>query len=136
MPGVTELLLTRSAHCDGMYETPDETERSYYTLHLYLNDTEHQPSDEALEGGATTFWSMNMKDRLDVQPRMGSVLIFQQRFLMHSGDDVVKGTKLTMRTDIMYKKVEDEQAPKPEPERKPGRKSFGWVSQRAAGSSS
>jgi hypothetical protein len=54
---------------------------------------------------------MNMIDRLNVQPRMGSVLIFQQRFLLHSGDDVESGTKLTMRTDIMYAKVEGEQAP-------------------------
>lgn len=100
-----------SAHCDGMYETPDEKERSYFTLHLYLNDTDHQPNDEPLEGGATTFWSMNMNDRLDVQPKMGSVLIFQQRFLLHSGDDVERGTKLTMRTAIIYAKVEGEQAP-------------------------
>ena len=25
-------------HCDGAYETPDGKERSYFTLHLYLND--------------------------------------------------------------------------------------------------
>ncbi|EAT78503.2 hypothetical protein SNOG_14266 [Parastagonospora nodorum SN15] len=28
------------AHCDGCYETPDGEERSYFTLHLYLNDPE------------------------------------------------------------------------------------------------
>lgn len=61
-----------------MYETPDEEERSYFTLHLYLNDTDHQPNDEPLEGGATTFWAMmKIEDYLDVQPKMGSVLLFQ-----------------------------------------------------------
>jgi hypothetical protein len=99
-----------------MYETDDKTERSYFTIHLYLNDGNHQPSGEQLKGGATTFWSMNTKTRLDVQPRMGSVLIFQQRFLVHAGDDVARGMKLTMRTDIMYSRVEDEEAPEPEPE--------------------
>jgi hypothetical protein len=98
-----------------MYETEDKTEKSYFTLHLYLNDGNHQPSGEQLKGGATTFWSMNMKTRLDVQPRMGSVLIFQQRSLLHAGEDVARGMKLTMRTDIMYSRVEDEEAPEPEP---------------------
>lgn len=35
------------------------------------------------------------------------VLIFQQRDLLHSVDEVTAGTKLTMRTDVMYKKVGD-----------------------------
>jgi len=56
-----------------------------------------------------------MKNRLDVQPKMGSVLIFQQRYLLHSGDDVIRGMKLTMRTDIMYSRVEDEEAPETKP---------------------
>ena len=94
-----------------MYETDDKMERSYFTLHLYLNDSDHQPSNERLEGGATTFWTMDMKNRLDVQPKMGRVLIFQQRYLIHSGDDVIRGMKLTMRTDIMYSRVEDEETP-------------------------
>lgn len=45
--------------------------------------------------------------RLDVAPKMGRVLIFQQRGLLHSGDDVKAGTKLTMRTELMYQKVDD-----------------------------
>jgi hypothetical protein len=32
--------------------------------------------------------------------------MFQHRNLLHSGDDVVRGLKLTMRTDLMYKKEE------------------------------
>lgn len=55
-----------------------------------------------LRGGATTFHSRNLQHRLDVHPKAGRVLIFQQRGLLHSGDDVVKGVKFTMRSDVMY----------------------------------
>lgn len=97
-----------TAHCDGTYETPDRKERSYFTLHLYLNDATSDPKGEQLKGGSTTFHSYNMKNTLDVEPKIGRVLLFQHKFLLHSGDDVIKGTKLTMRTDIMYEEVKDE----------------------------
>lgn len=53
-------------HCDGSYETPDRKERSYFTLHLYLNNADVVSKEEAersgtaftdsvLVGGATTF---------------------------------------------------------------------------------
>lgn len=53
-------------HCDGSYETSDRTERSYFTLHLYLNNADVISTEEAEEtgvaatdsvlvGGATTF---------------------------------------------------------------------------------
>ncbi|KAL6705964.1 hypothetical protein ACN47E_006243 [Coniothyrium glycines] len=90
------------AHCDGTYETPTRTERSYFTLHLYLNDAVDKDGKQLLEGGATTFYSWSMKERIDVKPIVGRVLMFQHRGLLHSGDDVISGTKLTMRTDIMY----------------------------------
>ena len=93
------------AHCDGAYETPDRSERSYYTLHLYLNESDPDGPDGELRGGATTFHSGNMKQELRVEPKIGRVLIFQHRFLLHSGEDVESGTKLTLRTDIMYCKI-------------------------------
>jgi hypothetical protein len=96
--------LTGVAHCDGTYETPDQLERSYFTLHLYLSGTEGKNGEEPLEGGATTFFGYNMRDIINVEPKMGRVLLFQHRNLIHSGDDVIKGTKLTLRTDIMYTK--------------------------------
>jgi hypothetical protein len=71
-----------------------------------LNDAKDESGKELLKGGATTFHSYDMKRRMDVVPKAGRVLLFQHRFLLHSGDDVVKGTKLTMRTDIMYAKEE------------------------------
>lgn len=89
-------------HCDGTYETPDRTERSYFTLHLYLNDAFAQNGQRLLEGGATTFHGYKTEKRIDVVPRCGRVLLFQHRDLLHSGDDVVSGTKMTLRTDLMY----------------------------------
>lgn len=55
-----------------------------------------------LRGGATTFHSRDMKNRMDIDPKIGRVLIFQHKRLLHSGDDVVEGIKLTMRSDLMY----------------------------------
>lgn len=103
-------MLTLAAHCDGTYETPDGKERSYFTLHLYLNDAEDSRGQEPLKGGATTFHSFNMQKRVDVVPKYGRVLMFQHRFLLHSGDDVISGTKYTMRTDIMFAKDAAEEA--------------------------
>lgn len=93
------MLTDGPAHCDGCYQTPDGTERSYFTLQLYLNDAAEQ-----LKGGATTFHDFSMTKKIDVAPKCGRVLMFQHRNLLHSGDDVRGGTKYTMRTDIMYTK--------------------------------
>ena len=86
---------------DGSYVTPDGEEISFYTLHLYLNEN-------LGGGGATTFHSDYLDREFDVEPKPGRVLIFQHRGLLHSGADVTRGTKYTMRTDLMYKKVDDE----------------------------
>ncbi|KAG9659284.1 hypothetical protein KCU64_g3953, partial [Aureobasidium melanogenum] len=101
-------------HEDGAYQTPDGSERSFFTFRLYLNgdgetnDTSATGGD-TLHGGATTFHSHNMKRRCDVLPKTGRVLIFQHRKLWHSGDDVVQGVKYTIRSDILYKRVEIQQ---------------------------
>lgn len=106
-------------HCDGSYERDDRSERSYFTLHLYLNNgvspSEQEMGEmsakdrlkaakETLIGGATTFHSLSCSPErsLEVMPRTGRVLLFQHRDLVHSGADVVQGTKYTMRTDLMY----------------------------------
>jgi len=49
-----------------------------------------------------------MTERLDVEPKNGRVLIFQHRGMLHAGDEVSAGIKLTMRTDIMYENIESE----------------------------
>jgi hypothetical protein len=74
---------------------------------LYLNDPETgKDGQEPLQGGATTFYSWSMQERIDVTPKCGRVLMFQHRDLLHSGDEVVRGLKLTMRTDLMFTKEE------------------------------
>jgi hypothetical protein len=44
-----------------------------------------------------------------VNPKAGSVLIFQHRGLFHEGATVRKGIKYTMRTDILYEWVPDKE---------------------------
>lgn len=88
---------------DGSYRTPDGLEYSFMTLHLYLNDS----ANGQIGGGATTFHSMNMLREYNVEPKLGRVLIFQHRDLLHSGADVTSGIKMTLRTDLMYRKVDE-----------------------------
>lgn len=65
------------------------------------------PDSGGLLGGATSFiGEYDAKDAVRVFPKAGSVLIFQQRNLIHGGDDVFRGVKYTMRTDVMYEQVE------------------------------
>ncbi|KAK6530248.1 hypothetical protein TWF694_003612 [Orbilia ellipsospora] len=111
-------------HCDGAYTTPDHKESSLFTFHLYLND---KTGDVPLQGGATRFWDAGahlkqelspalMKKRkieppefYDVAPIPGRVLVFQHAFLVHSGEPITAGIKLTIRTDFMYEKVDEEE---------------------------
>lgn len=93
-------------HGDGTHITEDEEEISYYTLQLYLNG-----DPATLKGGATRFWP-NPRLRkgkkgddvfVDVEPRLGRVLIFEQGDLIHSGEEVTDGIKYNVRADILYK---------------------------------
>ncbi|KAL4770384.1 hypothetical protein BDW60DRAFT_78112 [Aspergillus nidulans var. acristatus] len=121
-------------HWDANYTTPDGRERSYFTIHLYLNGDGEQDLQELrraiaaegkegpeggctnldvkgrLLGGATSFLPRyEEKERhVRVFPKTGSVLVFQQSELLHSGDPVFRGTKFTLRTDVMYELVESE----------------------------
>ncbi|KAE8380942.1 hypothetical protein BDV26DRAFT_279081 [Aspergillus bertholletiae] len=116
------------SHWDAFYTTPDRKETSYYTVHLYLNGDGQQDFQELMReqarmekckgnvnldvggkllGGATSFLPRfeEQERQLRVFPKTGSVLVFQQNNLLHSGDSVVRGTKYTMRTDIMYQQL-------------------------------
>ncbi|KAL3422389.1 oxidoreductase domain containing protein [Phlyctema vagabunda] len=102
-------------HCDGHYATPDGVQTSFYTFHLYLNDSiqvlqtagSEKKSVQSFDrtvcaGGATTFHSPLVDRSVDVDPKAGRVLIFQQERLLHSGADVTGGIKYTIRSDLMY----------------------------------
>ncbi|KAI1771106.1 hypothetical protein F4818DRAFT_430201, partial [Hypoxylon cercidicola] len=39
---------------------------------------------------------------LDMEPKIGRALVFQQRMLWHSGQEVKRGEKFTVRVDLMY----------------------------------
>ncbi|KAG6357286.1 hypothetical protein INS49_015164 [Diaporthe citri] len=97
-----------SPHCDGHYVGKGgRAEKSFLTVHLYLNGG-GQGGGEEIEGGATRFgidFENPKEDKLDIDPKQGSVLIFQQRDMYHEGVEVRKGTKYTLRTDVIYEKV-------------------------------
>ncbi|PFH47529.1 hypothetical protein AMATHDRAFT_151851 [Amanita thiersii Skay4041] len=82
-------------HFDGQIALPDGR-NARITVQVYLN------GDDELEGGATRLWSGDMKRWMDVEPRVGRVLIFQQRGVLHSGEEVKKGYKYALRTDLLY----------------------------------
>ncbi|KAG8955207.1 hypothetical protein FRC04_009665 [Tulasnella sp. 424] len=88
-------------HYDGVYRVPEHSEISCLTLQLYLNG-----SKEDLEGGATQFSTYLTRDVVvEVDPRPGRALIFEQGNLRHCGAKVLKGEKYAIRTDLMYKKI-------------------------------
>ena len=102
-------------HCDGSYVTPDGSEITFLTVHVYLNTQSTEPVDskdvrpdyeKPLIGGATRFSTFGSDNVYDVNPTTGSCLVFQHRNLMHSGEEVDQGTKYTVRTDVLFKKVE------------------------------
>lgn len=66
----------------------NETEASYYTFRIYLNDN--------YKGGETSF------DQLVIRPSTGMALIFLHN-LEHAGNPVTQGIKYVLRTDVMYK---------------------------------
>jgi len=106
------LLTTQPAHCDSQYieKEGDKTLETLFTIHLYLNDSQQEVGKSVdLVGGATSFLSRGEERKVDVDPKAGRVLIFQHRSLLHSGDDVKKGIKYTMRTDIVYERVEEKE---------------------------
>jgi hypothetical protein len=61
-----------------------------------------------LRGGATRFWTPDKKAYLDVRPKLGRVLVFQQPMLVHSGERVESGVKYTVRSDFMFVSEEGE----------------------------
>ncbi|KAK0720721.1 hypothetical protein B0H67DRAFT_461376, partial [Lasiosphaeris hirsuta] len=97
------------AHRDAPYgETSEDgkTIESLFTIHVYLNDSKAEVGEASeLVGGATSFLSADCTRKEDVDPKAGRVLIFQQRKLLHAGDDVLAGIKYTMRTEIMYELI-------------------------------
>lgn len=90
-------------HCDGQLELPDGR-MSRVTVQIYLGEGE-------VEGGTTRI-SLGQTWRgeeafVDIEPKKGRVLIFQQRHIFHSGEEVTKGVKYALRSDFMFRHTED-----------------------------
>lgn len=89
---------------DGAFTTlqvrPNEPEeRTFLTLQIYLR------ASPDLEGGATRFFGNDAEEHYDVESVPGRVLIFQHRHFLHSGHDVLRGEKIALRSDILYKQL-------------------------------
>ncbi|KAF9530790.1 hypothetical protein CPB83DRAFT_850321 [Crepidotus variabilis] len=82
------------SHCDGQLDLPDGR-KSRVTLQIYLGE-------DGVQGGATRIEGRKGK-HLDVLPKKGRVLIFQQRNIWHNGQDVEKGIKYAVRSDFMFR---------------------------------
>ena len=75
-----------SLHHDISYEAVHA--RSFLTLLIYLN--------EGMVGGETTF-----EDELTITPQLGTCILFPHE-LMHQGLPVTSGTKVVLRSDVMF----------------------------------
>ena len=91
-------------HCDARFSRK-ATEKSFYTVNVYLNDGRKE-----FEGGRTCFFNPNTKTgrweiSVGVVASPGLSLMFNQYpdRIEHNGEEVTKGVKYLMRTDVMYK---------------------------------
>ena len=84
-------------HQDERYEVPvgqpKEGDTSLMTLMLYLN--------EPTEGGETNFLCAGGGQGMSVKPTTGLALLFDHDHL-HEGVTLVSGSKVCIRTDLMY----------------------------------
>jgi prolyl 4-hydroxylase len=76
-------------HQDQSYFGEDGT-KSLLTFMVYLN--------EDFEGGVTEF----PEQEETIVPRTGTALLFQH-MLLHAGTRVTRGTKLVLRSDVLYR---------------------------------
>lgn len=89
-------------HQDGVFHR-SETEKSFLTVLVYLND------QSAFKGGATRFFSSHddaNEPILMVAPESGMALLFNHS-LWHDGAEIVEGTKYVLRSDLIYRRVEE-----------------------------
>lgn len=100
-------------HRDATY-IEDEDTRSILSILIYLNDD--------YQGGSTIFYKTHNKrtmdqivedemsfgydERFQYKGKKGSVLIFNHN-MIHKGDQIHRGTKYLIRSDIIYKCIRD-----------------------------
>ena len=96
------------SHFDREVPTDDGRHRSLVTVLLYLNDAAD------FEGGATLFEDTTEKSAAAVAPACGRVVLFEHG-LWHSGAPVAAGTKLVLRTDVLFDAAATKPPPAPVP---------------------
>jgi len=85
-------------HRDGAFVPTDEL-RSWLTFQIYLDD------GDRFTGGRTRFYADRGGARLlaAIAPVRGTAIVFDHR-AWHDGEPVTAGTKMVLRTDVMYRR--------------------------------
>ena len=83
-------------HIDSGYNPNIYNERTFKTCMVYLNDK--------FLGGSTRFYDYNNNIILELKPKKGMCLVFNQNIL-HDGQIILEGKKYIMRTDMIYKPI-------------------------------
>ncbi|KAF8632930.1 hypothetical protein AX17_004693 [Amanita inopinata Kibby_2008] len=91
------------AHCDGHIGIPDGRQ-SRITVQIYLSGA--SKGKDKIVGGTTRIWARHMQKFVDITPRVGRVLVYQQEGVLHSGEEVKKGVKYALRTEFMFETEE------------------------------
>ena len=88
-------------HLDGVYHESENSE-SKLTFMLYLNDS------NSFKGGRTLFYESKDSNHIiaEYNPRMGDVIIFDHN-IWHEGEKVLSGEKYILRSDVLYRKVNE-----------------------------
>ncbi len=86
-------------HLDGVFYK-SEIEQSKLTFMIYLN------SHDEFDGGKTLFYDSKESERIiaSYKPVKGDLIVFDHN-LWHSGEILHKGEKYVLRSDIIYKKI-------------------------------
>ena len=97
-------------HLDGVYYESRQVQ-SKLTFMIYLNG-----GNGEFAGGRTLFFPSKEDDHIIgfYQPCKGDLIIFDHN-LWHSGEALIKGEKFILRSDILYKKEDDERSKKTGP---------------------
>ena len=83
-----------ASHYDGSFERVPLVEQSWVTMLIYLN--------EDFDGGETSFVDGEIK------PKTGLAAFMTQYNYLHEAKEATNGTKYVLRTDIMYRKENEE----------------------------
>ncbi|KAJ7603569.1 hypothetical protein FB45DRAFT_960171 [Roridomyces roridus] len=95
-------------HIDTCSKDASTGQKTFYTVQFYLPSDSSGSDDSFLSAtGGTTRFLGDTGIHADVKAIPGRVLVFQHAKLLHTGEEVTKGVKCTVRCDIFYEKIGD-----------------------------